>query len=674
MSGRSRLAAVLALGGMVLLLAIIVPLAALNGSFSQDPLFLPINVAVVAGYLGVGGFIASRNPRNPIGWLMMLFALSFELGGGSSEYAIYVLVTNPGSAPLVEAAIWVNAWVFIGAGSLPLILLLFPTGRVPSPRWRWVSIALVAVLAILGVALAFDPSQVEIATTLHRANPLGIESLRGPIEGVLAIAGWAIGLLSILSLVALVLRFRRAQAEERQQIRWLASAALLGTAFLFLALLTGFGAEQGTLRYAAGEALFIGFLVAVGLGIPTACAFAVLRYRLWDLDLVVQKTAIYSIVAVVLTGLYLGLLGLAALAGLGPIPAVLLFVLTFNLVQRRTRRLADRIVYGRRATPFEVLSDFSERVGETYSVDDVLPRMTQLLAASTGAKEVRAWLHHGTVMHPAAVAPADAPPVGDVPLGSAEALGFDEKAAAFPVTHQGELLGAITLRMHAKDPMDPAKERLAQGVASQAGLALRNVRLVEELRASRRRIVSAQDVRAKQLEPLAVQLKLLEGQIERSPDQAKAMAEALQEAATTALEDLRDLARGIYPPLLADQGLAVALEAQARRSPVPVEVTPDGLGRYAPDIEAAVYFCCLEALNNIAKYADAGRASVSLSVTDDALVFVVRDDGRGFDPSSLGQGTGIQGMRDRLEAIGGHLDVSSSAGSGTTVEGRVVLV
>ncbi len=609
MSGRSRLAAVLALGGMVLLLAIIVPLAALNGSFSQDPLFLPINVAVVAGYLGVGGFIASRNPRNPIGWLMMLFALSFELGGGSSEYAIYVLVTNPGSAPLVEAAIWVNAWVFIGAGSLPLILLLFPTGRVPSPRWRWVSIALVAVLAILGVALAFDPSQVEIATTLHRANPLGIESLRGPIEGVLAIAGWAIGLLSILSLVALVLRFRRAQAEERQQIRWLASAALLGTAFLFLALLTGFGAEQGTLRYAAGEALFIGFLVAVGLGIPTACAFAVLRYRLWDLDLVVQKTAIYSIVAVVLTGLYLGLLGLAALAGLGPIPAVLLFVLTFNLVQRRTRRLADRIVYGRRATPFEVLSDFSERVGETYSVDE---------------------------------------------------------------THQGELLGAITLGCTRRTRWIRPRNASPRGWLPRRGS--RCATCGSSRSSARRRIVSAQDVRAKQLEPLAVQLKLLEGQIERSPDQAKAMAEALQEAATTALEDLRDLARGIYPPLLADQGLAVALEAQARRSPVPVEVTPDGLGRYAPDIEAAVYFCCLEALNNIAKYADAGRASVSLSVTDDALVFVVRDDGRGFDPSSLGQGTGIQGMRDRLEAIGGHLDVSSSAGSGTTVEGRVVLV
>jgi signal transduction histidine kinase len=147
--------------------------------------------------------------------------------------------------------------------------------------------------------------------------------------------------------------------------------------------------------------------------------------------------------------------------------------------------------------------------------------------------------------------------------------------------------------------------------------------------------------------------------------------EEIQSETTDALETLRDLARGIYPPLLADQGLPAALEAQVRRAPLPVEIDADGVGRYAPKIEAAVYFCCLEAVQNVSKYANASSASVQLRVDNTDLSFVVHDNGAGFDTAHTTMGTGIQGIADRLAALGGRLDIDSAPGTGTTLTGHI---
>ncbi|MGE5459033.1 MAG: sensor histidine kinase [Solirubrobacterales bacterium] len=168
-----------------------------------------------------------------------------------------------------------------------------------------------------------------------------------------------------------------------------------------------------------------------------------------------------------------------------------------------------------------------------------------------------------------------------------------------------------------------------------------------------------------------MKLRLAQGLARTDAAKTEALLGDLQADAQTALEDLRDLARGIYPPLLADQGLAAALEAQARRSPIRVEVHGDGVGRYPQAVESAVYFCTLEALNNVAKYADASSATIDLQQTNGRLTFSVTDDGRGFDPSVMSYGTGLQGMADRLDAIEGTLDVTSEPGAGTTVTGRI---
>jgi signal transduction histidine kinase len=565
--------------------------------------------------------------------------------------------------------------------SLLSTFLLFPDGHLPSRRWRPVAWLLLAsgVVGLLSVSVVAQTNTLDTETVIE--NPLALGALSGWTWMAWV---WAALLLAatVPSLASVVVRFRRSHGEERQQIRWLAWAAGLILMSLLAVFVTGlFVGTNGTST--ANDLAFVALIGSATVGLPLACAIAILRYRLYDLDLVIKKAAVYTIVAIVITVVYAAALAIAALSFLGSVAAVILFVLTFNPVRRRARKLAERIVYGQRATPFEVLSEFSERVGETYSIDEVLPRMAQLLAASTGATETRVWLRTDRRLVPVAGWPADLPTTDDRELAGDELPAFED-VSSFPVTHQGDLLGAITLRLHANDPMDPTKERLVNGLASQAGLALRNVSLFEDLRASRRRIVSATDEERRRIErnihdgaqqqlvALAVQLKLARTVVAGGDvGKAEPLLDRLQSAAATALEDLRDLARGIYPPLLADQGLVAALEAQARRAALPVTVHADGVGRYPQDVEATVYFCSLEALNNVAKYAGASRAEVDLVQQNGQLRFTVRDDGAGFDAATETSGTGLRGMTDRLDAVGGSLSIDSAPGRGTVVEGRV---
>jgi signal transduction histidine kinase len=269
-----------------------------------------------------------------------------------------------------------------------------------------------------------------------------------------------------------------------------------------------------------------------------------------------------------------------------------------------------------------------------------------------------------------------------VPVPAGELSPLDGAGLTVAVQHQGELLGALVVTKPPSDPVTPAEEALVADLAAQAGLVLRNAALIEDLRRSRQRIVVAQDAERRRLErnlhdgaqqqlvALAVKLRLVESLIPEDPQTAVRMTREMSADAGEALGTLRDLARGIYPSLLADLGLAAALEAQARKAALPVTIDADGVGRYPDDVEAAVYFSCLEALQNVAKYAQASAATVRLS-SHDGLEFEIRDDGRGFDAPSTPLGTGLQGIEDRVAAIGGALDVRSSPGRGTTITGRI---
>jgi signal transduction histidine kinase len=542
------------------------------------------------------------------------------------------------------------------------------------------------VITVIPVAITGWPIRGPILANIGEEAPAGASAAFKSAYDIQVLGIILTFVLGIASAASLVIRLRHASGDERAQLKWFAYAsAFLVAAIIANSPLVGVGGNV-----LPGIALMM---------VPAAIGIAMFRYRLYDIDVVINKTIVVAVLAAFVTAVYLAVVvGISRLINTAGEPNVLLSVvataivaLAFQPLRERARRLADRVVYGKRATPYEVLSEFSERMAGSYSTEDVLPRMARILGEGTGATRTEVWLRVGTQLQLAASWPEGAEPAkAPLPASEDELPEFPEADRAVPVRHQSELLGALTLTKPPSEPVTPAEEKLLFDLASQAGLMLRNVRLTAELqarlvdlRASRQRLVAAQDQERRRLErdlhdgaqqqlvALAVKQRLVEGLVRKDPEMAAQMLGDLQADTTEALENLRDLARGIYPPLLADKGLPAALEGHARKVHLPVTVETDGLGRYPQEVEAAVYFCCLEALQNIAKYADASHVSVNLSTEAGQLNFEVIDDGKGFDPESKPQGSGLQGMADRLEALGGMLAVHSEPGTGTTVVGHV---
>jgi signal transduction histidine kinase len=622
----------------------------------------------------VGLLIALRRPENAIGWLLLAIGFTWYFGEVLTGYGVYGLTVSH-----LPAADWVlsfTGWLWVPPIGLmgTFALLLFPDGHLPSPRWRWFAWSCAVVLVLSSLAILLGQGNLADSGFPNVQNRFGIPGTSFLFVALLLFPFCILG-----SSASLVVRFRRSRGGEREQLKLLAiAAAAVAVAYLIVMLLSivpsfSGSANSETPGWLAAAQTLVVFSFSL---IPLAIGAAILRHGLYSLDIVIKKTAM----ALVLT-LLIGIPAFLVLAAasvpwlIWAVPnsaftlvgGVLLGLLAIPLV-RVARRTANRIVYGARATSYEVLTEFSERVGDAYAAEDVLPRMVQVLGMGLGADSAAVWFLTGGELHPAAVWPQGADP---------------PREHLLDVADRGERLGAISVAMPVTDPLGSGGERLMRDLASQAGLVLRNVRLIEELRSSRRRLVTAQDDERRKIErnlhdgaqqqlvALAVQLKLARTMVDRDPAKAGQLLDTLQRSATNALEDLRDLARGIYPPLLADKGLAVALEAQARKALVPVTIDADGVGRFPADVESAVYFSCLEALQNVAKYADAATARITLSDGSGELRFEIRDDGRGFDAMAMSFGTGLQGIADRLAALGGELVVTSAPGDGTAVAGRL---
>ncbi len=629
-------------------------------------------------YLVVGRLIVSRQPTNTVGWLLIAIPVVGSLALGNGSYATRALAVPGTSLPLGIWSAWLDRWLLVAALFIFVpIFLFYPDGHLPSPRWRWVAVLLFGSMGLTTLAFATTPGRMTgfMAHLEHLdvRNPLGVGSPGGIVQAVTAFAGAITFVASILACSAIVVRYRGARDEVRQQIRWLALVWVTFFALLVLDIvlsaLTGGNATVENVMFA------LGFSVLT-LGIPVACGVAILRYRLYDLDVVVRKAVVFGLLAAFIAVVYAVIVaGAGTVIGSRSNPvlsfaAAAVLAIAFQPVREQARKLADRLVYGRRATPYEVLSEFSGRVGEAYATDDVLVRMAEVLAGGTGAASATIWLQVSGTMRPAATWPPDA----------VQPITLPEEA--IEVLHQGDRLGALSVVVPPSEPKTPARRKLVEDLAAQAGLVLRNVRLIEELRASRQRLVAAQDERARKLErdlhdgaqqqlvALAVKLRLAGRLVDQDPEQARASLDRLAGEVTDALESLRDLAHGIYPPLLADEGLVEAIGAQARRAAVPVEVAAEGMGRYPQEVESAVYFCVLEALNNVAKYAAATSATIRLEAHDDVLSFTIDDDGVGFDPDAV-RGTGLQGMIDRIDAVGGTVEIASGPGRGTSIRGRL---
>jgi signal transduction histidine kinase len=647
---------------------------------ADDVPFIVMAALGMTSFATIGLVIASRAPQNPIGWLYAAVGLFAVLGITTNEYAIRG-ATNM-DLPGVGAAAFISSVAFVPAlSALLLALLLFPNGHPPTRRWRIVAWITLVGMAISIVTTSFQPDDFTVADSIRVSNPLHVPALEALdwlwLLATVTLLGAAVG-----AFASVGVRFWRSRSEERQQLRWLVFAICLVVMSFVVLFIAG--------DSAVGNVMWIVFMASILVGLPGATAVAVLRYRLYDLDIVIKKTVIFAITVVLV--MIAGVGSLVVISGpltdVAPdetqavgLTGLAIGVLLWPL-WRLARRIGDRIVYGGRATPYEALSEFSERLSEAYATDDVLPRMAAVLGESTRAAEARVWLRVGTTYRPAAVWPSGGPVAGPVP-GAGDELPALPGDRAVEVRHRGELLGALSATSRPNDPIDSGRTSLMRDLAAQAGLVLRNVRLIEELRASRQRLVAAQDEERRKLErnihdgaqqqlvALGVKLRLTDSLIDRDPAKAHQMMAQLQIETQAAVDDLRDLARGIYPPLLADQGLEAALQAQARKSPTPVRVEADGIGRYDQDLEAAVYFSCLEAMQNIAKYANAASATITLAQRNGSLEFRVRDDGTGFDPLTVVRGSGLQGMTDRIDAIGGTLTIESEPGAGTTVRGEV---
>jgi signal transduction histidine kinase len=572
----------------------------------------------------LGMLVATRQPELKLAWVFIATGTTMALWVFADGYAVYSLLTSPGSLPGGAFAAWLANWIWIPGWALAgLLLLRFPYGRLPSPRWR----PLGWMLGIGGLVFAGATMLVEggLANYTYVDNPLGLVSADPAVvklAGTLAML--ALGLVVIASLVP---RARRATGDERQQYKWVTYAATIVVGTMALGwTLFGLGIRNLLIENAT--------LAVAGL-LPIAAAIAVLKFRLYDIDVVINKTLVYGALASFVTLVYV-----AVVVGIGDafgspgerdlplsIAATALVAVALQPAKQRVQVAVNRLVYGKRASPYEVLANFSQRMGELLGNREVLDQTAQLLGEATGAARAEVWLRSGEVVRAVACWPDGRCSTESLPLAGAEDVLAERASLSVPVRQRGELLGALTVETRPGETVRPVEVKLAIDLAGQAGHVLGNVRLTEELvrrledlRASRQRLVSAQDEERRRLErnlhdgaqqhlvALRVHIGLAAAAIDEGPDHVRKLLAESQQVAIEALENLRDLAHGIYPPLLAEEGLVVAVRVRFQRSPLPVQVYGDELRRYPQETEMAVYFCCLEALQNAAKYSEPPRS------------------------------------------------------------------
>lgn len=606
------------------------------------------------GFSVMAGLVLRSHPAHPVGWTMaatgVLVPLSLALvEAGRQEYG-----RNDGAA----AALWQAGQLVFKPGFLGIILtlLLFPNGRLPGDRWRVVLIAasLLAFAAeISGVVL---PGRIDEG--YGPRNGLGVPALASilaPLNGAVGLAvAAAIALASVLSLPV---RYRDADPLARRQLQLLAVAA----AVMALCWGAGNGVKSFVQLSATWEALDSAALGLSLAGLAVAIGAAVMGGRVIELDVVISRTLTYASLVVGITVLYVAIVAAAGTAAGGRLSLAAAAVLTavlavvFEPARKRAQRLADRVVYGPRAEPYDVLASFTRAVSASLPVDQALERMARVLAEGTRSSRAEVWVNdHGDRRLLAA-------------QGSAEA----GVATEVEVVHQGQRMGSLRLIREAGRPLNQREERLLSDLAVQAALVFEQARLESELRASRRRLVASQDGERARLERdlhdgAQQHLLALSARLGLLPDEHAA---PLRREVAAAIDSLREVARGLYPKLLETGGLKPALSALARRLPMPVRVTVQ-VERLPRDVEVAIYFCCSEALQNVVKHACAKRASVSVKEVEGTVCVEVSDDGVGVGPAG-GEGRGLQNMRDRVEALDGQFEVAGGPDGGTSIRASI---
>jgi signal transduction histidine kinase len=643
-------------------------------------------------------FVALRRPTEPLAVLMALGALvgAIAVVGATALGADL----SPGERDVAAAA------RALGVALLPAVAmhlaLAIPDGRLAKLSRRWTVAVGYAVSVALAVVLYGE----------RPALPLGWLAVVAVVFAIVGIGGF-------------VARGARAAVATRPRFQWAAWAVTVAIAI---------GAGAAILNVLVG---WPGPIRAVAVGatalVPLALAIAASDEVAIRIDrLLVHTITLAGLVGLLGASYLLVVLGLGreptdderALLGLSMLAAALAALLWVPARERLTD-FATRRVYGERHAPDEVLRTFGSRLTRALPLDELLLQLAESLKKTMALDVAEVWTRAAGGRLERAVSVPDRGPA-DLTLGSEEETvvaragvsgpawarvwvpalvpaGPDDPVLRIaPVTNSGELLGLMVVRRAVgAPPFDDDDDQALTELARQVGLALHNVKLdsalqesldevrrqADELRASRSRIVEAGDAQRRSIErdlhdgaqqhlvALAVSVRLAKQVAASDPEQAQAMLDQIGADLQEAVQELRNLAHGIYPPLLAERGLPEALAAAAGRAALPTSVEAEGVGRYPQPLEAAIYFCVLEALQNAGKHAGEGaEAHITMREDEGALLFEVADDGAGFDMATGAHlGHGFVNMTDRVGAIGGTVSVESTPGGGTTISGRVPL-
>lgn len=665
-----------ALGATAVLVAFAVALLVLRAGDAvpgyTDPgaqeIFVGTAMALALG--AFGALIVARGTADAIGWLFCSAGLTAALTLAAREYAARALLIDPGSLPGGEAVAWVGSWAWIG--TIPLagtvIALLFPEGRLPSARWRpalWFATA-----ALVGVFAGYAFSEGTLEQFASVRNPVGfLPAGLEDIGGLLVVA-------VALGLASLVARYRSARDEQRQQLKWIAAAACFFIFVILIEVLVGIvddGAE-------------VSWLANLGtLGLVAAAGVSVLRYRLYDLDLVVNRALVYGALTALVVGVYVGLVtGLGEIldsTGVGvSLIATAAVAVGIQPLRSLLQRRVDRLMYGDRDDPYRALSRLGERLGEVLEPDAVLPAIVDAVAEGLRLPHVAIELAEGDGRR---VAASHGSPRGGDPI-------------RLPLEYRGDAVGwLLAAPRGAGEEFAPADLRLLTDLARQAGVAAHAVRLTHALRRSRERLITAREEERRRLRRdlhdglgpalagIALEIESARGLVDQDPEAARDQLQRLRAEVQESIADIRRIAYDLRPPALDELGLVEAVREHAarlgtaaaeggtagNRPLVSVEAQAD-VPPLPAAVEVAAYRIALEALTNVSRHAGASSCIVRIAVNGE-LELEVRDDGAGINGRPA-QGLGLVSMRERAEELGGSLTITPGAGGkGTVVLARL---
>jgi two-component system, NarL family, sensor kinase len=662
----ARLLAVLA----VLLAAVAVALPLVSGLGYLDQLMSSPEVVVAISFSLTGALLAQSEQASRIGWLLLGIGVCSALYTACASYVALVVEGDPATPlppgeGLALAAAWLTGWAWfppwlLVSTALPMVV---PYGRPLSPRWR-IPLWVVAGVLAVGV-LAFGVSTGPVGILESTDNPLAVPTLSALLDPVGEVLDVAVPLLILVSVASVLLRVVRADGVERRQVGWF-----------------GYGVVAAVVIILVAPSYWINVAVLL---VPAGLAVAALRYRLYDLDLLVNRTIVAG---VLLGGAAVAYVALVAWVGSlfgtseGIVPFVAAFVvaLAFHPARMRVQRAVDRLFHGRRSDPYALLRDLDRTLREADT-----PR--RALADAVRLVQVGLRLRGVAVRVPM-------PGVGEVLEASGDPAGPTEQ---IPLELHGQRVGELVVRTRpGQASLADADLRVVSALAGPLSSAAYALRLSGDLEASHRRLLDAREEERRrlrrdlhdglgpQLAGVVMGLDVVRSTLSRGETgRAEELAGTVTGQARAAVDDVRRLVSGLRPPVLDDLGLAGGLASLARSIPQ-IGIDVDLVETRVPDhIELALYRIAQECLQNVVKHAKATSARLTFAVdagdSGDVARLEIIDDGVGFDTFEhpLGSdemgGYGLLSMAERAEIVGGRLNIRSRPGSGTAVTATIPL-